>query len=211
MNPSKLVNKLLALLLASTVITISLGSIASAHVTVKPAEVVTAGFQTFTVSVPNEKDIPTTSVKLVIPEGLAHISPTQKSGWKIAVDKTDATVKSITWQGGTINVDMRDEFTFSAQVPDKATELQWKAYQTYSDGTVVSWDQATDGGHDDTNKNSGPFSVTKVVTETEQTLAIQQAEQVALDARNSASRSMYVAVAGIIIGLVAVYLATRRK
>ena len=198
-----------------SVLALTFSATASAHVTVKPAEVVTAGFQTFTVSVPNEKDIPTTSIKLVMPSGLEHVSPTQKAGWQIDIEKEGegegAVVKSITWSGSTVGAGFRDDFTFSAKVPDNATKLQWKAYQTYSDGTVVSWDKADEGGHGEVAANSGPFSVTKVVAETAQDAAAKKTEQAAVDAKNSANTALYAAIAGVVLGLVGVYFGTRKK
>src|SRR5687768_3143391 len=65
----------------------TVASPASAHVTVKPAEVLTASFQTFTVSVPNEKDEPAIEVRVLIPPGLQHVMPTVKPGWNITSQK----------------------------------------------------------------------------------------------------------------------------
>ena len=210
-----LIGKLPVIGVFISVLALAFSATASAHVTVKPAEVVTAGFQTFTVSVPNEKDIPTTSIKLVMPTGLEHVSPTQKAGWQIDIEKEgegeSAVVKSITWSGSTVGAGFRDDFTFSAKVPDNAAELQWKAYQAYSDGTGVSWDKADEGEHGELAANSGPFSVTKVVAETVQDAAVKKTEQAAVDAKNSANTALYAAVAGVTIGLLGVYLATRRK
>lgn len=192
-------------------------SSAFAHVTVKPAEVVAAGYQTFTVNVPNEKPIPTVSVKLLMPDSIASATPTQKAGWEI-VKETEGTgesakTKSLTWQGGAITDGTRDEFTFSAKVPEKAGELQWKAYQTYSDGTVVAWDQASEGGHghDGEESNSGALSVTKVVSESSDTAAVQKADQAAADAKVASERSLYVAIAALALGVVGIFLATRKK
>lgn len=190
-------------------------SSASAHVVVKPAEVVTAGFQTFSIGVPNEKEIPTTSVKLVIPEGLSFVSPTQKAGWEISVEKEGegeaATVKSITWNGA-VAAGFRDDFTFSGKVPSEVTELQWKAYQTYSDGTVVSWDKAESGsGHDSEDAKSGPFSVTKVVASTAADASVKSASKTAADAKSSADVALYVGIASVLVGLVGVYFGTRKK
>lgn len=196
------------------IVTVAMGTPASAHVVVKPAEAATASFQTFTIGVPNEKDIPTTSIKVLIPEGVKHVTPTQKAGWKISVQTSgpsdDAAVTSITWSNGTVAKGMRDDFTFSGQVPAEATELQWKAYQTYSDGTVVSWDQSSEGGHG-SDKTAGPFSVTKVVTQTAQEGALKQAEQTAVDAQNSAATALYVGLAGLLVGLAGIFLGTRKK
>lgn len=190
---------------------LTFGGVASAHVVVKPAEVVTAGFQTFTVSVPNEKDMPTTSLKLNIPVGMKHVSPTTKTGWNIDVAKEGET-SVIAWSGGTIENGFRDDFTFSGQVPDQATELQWKAYQTYADGTTVAWDKATSGhSHDSEDKNTGPFSVTQVVPESAVVTSAKQTEQAAADAKTLAQRALYIGVAGVVIGLGGVYMAIRKK
>lgn len=190
------------------IITFSIVGSASAHVTVKPAEVATAGFQTFTMSVPNEKDIPTTRIKLVMPAGLQHVAPTNKSGWQIDIEKDGEIVKSITWKDGAINDGFRDDFTFSAQVPAQPTELQWKAYQTYSDGTVVSWDQSSqDKNHNSQNSNQGPFSVTKVVASTETTAPTNAVD----DISTKADRALYVGVAGVIVGLFGIFVATRKR
>jgi len=105
----------------------------------------TGAYQTFSVDVPAEKNSPTVSVKLDTPESLTDVTPTVKPGWTIKVDKhgegEDAMVTAITWSGGEIGAGYRDEFTFSAKTPDQPADLQWKAYQTYGDGTTVSWDQ----------------------------------------------------------------------
>lgn len=188
----------------------------SAHVTVKPAEVPTSAFQTFVVGVPNEKDIPTTIIKLEIPSGLKYVSPTTKPGWQIDIEKDgtgeDTTVKSITWTAGTIDEDFRDEFTFSAQAPAQAGELQWKAYQTYSDGTVVSWDQPESSeGHEEESSNSGPFSVTKVVAETNEAAAISDVQKTANEANDTADRALYVGIAGVVVGLIAIAIALLRR
>jgi len=157
---------------------------AQAHVTVKPAETGIATCQTFTVSVPVEKDLPTTGVRLSIPAGVTAVMPNAKAGWKIdlnyipadagAADHKDAErprkqVTEIAWTGGVIPAGQRDEFVFSAKVPSVESTLQWKAYQQYQDGSVVAWERdprepaaKNAAGRSDFSK-SGPFSQTKVV------------------------------------------------
>lgn len=158
-------------------------NITLAHVVVRPAEVGIGAFQTFTIGVPTEKDIATVGVRLVIPEGLEHTRPNVKPGWKISIKKTgegeEAVVSEISWTGGWIPADQRDDFFFSAKVPSTETKLLWKAYQTYSDGSVVSWDVDPVAAEDTHNaesaegapeapaeedfSKSGPYSVTTVV------------------------------------------------
>ena len=84
---------------------------ASAHVVVKPLRVGIASFQTFDTSVPSEKDIPTVSLRLIIPSGLSYVTPTVKPGWKIDIKKEGDAAKEITWSGGVIPPDQRDDFT----------------------------------------------------------------------------------------------------
>lgn len=201
--------------LVIAILALSTTSTTFAHVTVKPSEVVSAGYQTFTINVPNEKEIPTTSVKVLIPGDVKSVTPTQKAGWQIAVEKEGegeaALTKSVTWSDGSIGDGLRDEFTFSAKVPEKTGELQWKAYQTYSDGTVVSWDKETEDGHGHGDGSSGPLSITKIVSDTTSDVTLRQSEKAAADARVTADRASYIGATGVLIGLVGVFFATRRK
>jgi uncharacterized protein YcnI len=137
-------------------------------VVVKPSQAGVASFVTFTVSVPNEKDVATTEVRLLIPDGLAYVTPTVKPGWKITVEKDKGgAVTVISWVGS-LPPGFRDDFTFSAQVPAQPGELAWKAYQTYKGNVVVAWDldPKDPAAHDHEalqKTGKGPYSVTKVV------------------------------------------------
>jgi uncharacterized protein YcnI len=174
-----------------TVITVSLvvsilfnASSAFAHVVVKPNQAGVGATQGFSVGVPNEKDNPTIGLRLVIPEGLMHVSPNVKLGWTINVKQEGASedaahtsggskVTEISWTGGSIPAGQRDDFMFTAQVPSSETTLKWNAYQTYQDGTVVSWDQdpetmkklSENQKEENEKQGKGPLSVTKVVND----------------------------------------------
>ncbi len=209
------VQKIGMITVIASIVALAFGAPAAAHVVVKPAEVMTAGFYTFTVGVPNEKEVPVSEVKLLIPNGVRHVSPTQKAGWEISLEKegegTAQKVTSITWRGGTIAVDFRDDFLFSAQTPDGATQLEWRAYQTYADGTTVAWDRAAEGGHGG-DDNTGPFSVTKVVAEDpNKASSLKEAEQKADEATSAAQTAFYVGVAGVVVGLIGIFLGSRKR
>lgn len=138
-----------------------------AHVIVHPSSVGVAAFQEFTMSVPAEKDT-TVAIKLLIPDGLQMVIPNVKAGWTITEKKTgsgdSAIVTEIDWTGGSIPPGQRDDFLFQAQVPAKEATLQWKAYQIYSDGSVVAWDHAP--SKDPTDDSAPPpYSTTKVVND----------------------------------------------
>lgn len=206
------IKKLPLLGMIVSVLVLAFSSSASAHVVVSPKQVLTAERATFAVSVPNEHDSPVVVVRLVIPEGLASVRPYAKQGWNIEVTKTgegeNTKVTEIVWTsvGADVPVDLKDDFLFGAKAPEKTIELKWKAYETYADGRVVGWEQEPSEAED-----SKPYSVTKVISETAQDAATKKVDTAAAEAEAVANRSLYIAVAGVIMGLVAIFLATRRK
>ena len=176
-------------------LTLFSSNLAFAHAVVKPNIAGIAAYQVFTVSVPSEKDVATTGVRLVLPEGLESITPTVKPGWIIDIitEKTGKTVKNdnemdtpeykpkeITWTAGVIPPHLRDEFTFQVKLPSKVATLAWKVYQTYKDGSVVAWELSpTDSqskgqaGKSDFSK-FGPYSTTKVLDDLANTKVVAE-------------------------------------
>lgn len=145
---------LLALFLA-----LGFAGVASAHVKVQPSQVAAGSYQVFTLRVPSEKDAPltTTEIKVEVPDGVDVSSFEPKAGWTYATEKnSDGKITSFTWKatGEGLGAGEFAQFNYQGKVADNATELVWKAHQTYSDGTVVDWTGAPDA---DT-----PASVTSV-------------------------------------------------
>src|SRR5271155_724449 len=93
---------------------------AFAHVIVYPHQVGIAATQDFTVSVPNERDNPVVSVRLILPQGLSDVLPNATQGWTITTKAKgsgdNAVVTEIDWSNGSIPVGQREEFIFQAQV-----------------------------------------------------------------------------------------------
>lgn len=147
----------------------------SAHVSVTPNKVGIASSQDFTVNFGIEKDIPTTEIRLVIPEGVENVSPYIKPGWKIDVKKSghgeEAKITEITWKDGSVQPGFRETFQFKAQVPPEEGTVKWKAYQTYADGSVQTWDQEPMTGMSDKQNEEmektgkGPYSETKIIND----------------------------------------------
>jgi uncharacterized protein YcnI len=134
-----------------------------AHVTVSPSEVPRGGFQVLTFRMPNEEDDANT-VKLEVtfpadqPLAFASVQPTP--GWQVKVDNeklaqpiqsddgpvTEA-VSKITWSGGSLGPGEFQQFYVSAgPFPDSGDSMEFKAVQTYSNGDVVRWIEATPAG-----------------------------------------------------------------
>ena len=175
-------------------------ALASAHVVVTPAKVDVGQELVFSISVPNEQSTPVTDLKLTIPSGVTDVSPTVVPGWTIQTTKSGDDISGIEWTGGTIPVGQRIDFSFGATAPANATTLDWKAYQTYGDGTVVTWDQ-TPAGSDDATGNKGPYSRTMVIND----LA---SASTPLNTRDNWALGF--GVAGTVLGLVAVFVRRRR-
>lgn len=147
---------------------------AFAHSTVAPAAVQPSRYQDFSLSVPTEREVPTTAIRLLIPEGLERVRPFAKQGWKIELvkDDTGEQVREIHWSGGSILPEQKEVFQFTARTPAEEGELVWKAYQTYEGGEVVAWDRDPKSAPEgETVPN--PYSVT-AVAEAEPALSPQQ-------------------------------------
>ena len=189
-----------------------------AHMIVKPNTVGIASIQNFSLGVPTEKDGTTVGVRLLIPDGLGDVTPDVKSGWKITVKKNgtadDSPVTEIDWTGGSIPSGQRDEFIFSAEVPASPTTLIWKAYQTYDDGSIVTWDQppATEAASpaDTTTATNGSYSQTTVINDL--TSSPNPANNTASVSNSTSSNFlMPLAFLALILSVVSIGIQLRRK
>ncbi len=117
--------------------------IASAHVTVFPKEATQGSYEKFTVRVPTEKDVPTVKVEIKFPVDAVAISRFEpKAGWNYEITKdAGGAITGVVWTalGSGLSKTEFGEFNMQGKVADKATQIAWKAYQTYQDGSVVEW------------------------------------------------------------------------
>ncbi|HWY61694.1 MAG TPA: DUF1775 domain-containing protein [Rhizomicrobium sp.] len=126
-----------------------LASPAMAHVRVLPFSSKTGGQQTYTMKVPTEVKVPTTSVELEIPAGVSIISIADPAETR----KLDGRIVSITWKTD-IAPDQSRDFNFVAINPKTDQDMAWKAHQHYADGTSRDWVDAP--------KTKSPASITKL-------------------------------------------------
>lgn len=143
---------------------------AYAHVIVHPNQVGIAATQEFTITMPNEKHIPTVALRLLIPKGVIEVLPNETPNWNVSEKIKNNNVTEIDWTNGNLPVGQRVDFLFQAQVPPTPTTLDWKTYQTYSDGEVVSWDQSPQPTQSMDMKQMdfskyGPYSTTQVIND----------------------------------------------
>jgi uncharacterized protein YcnI len=126
-----------------------LASSAQAHVRVLPFESKTGAQQTYTMKVPTEGKVTTTSVELEVPAGVSVISIVDPAETK----KVAGRITSITWKTE-ILPDQSKDFNFVAVNPKTDQDMAWKAHQHYADGTSRDWV--------DLPKTKSPASVTKL-------------------------------------------------
>lgn len=119
-----------------------------AHVHASSDNAVRGGMAVVTFEVPNESSTgATTSALTVTLPNVTSVRTESTPGWIATLDRDAAsgTVRSVTWTaapGGGIGPDQFGLFRISLQLPDADT-VSFPATQTYADGTVVKWDQAT--------------------------------------------------------------------
>ena len=151
----------------ATAVLVLLPTVAYAHVTVNPDTTAAESYSSLTFRVPTESDSASTE-KLVVdlPTDTPFLSVTPRSlpGWDVEVEvaKLDepfevegATVDEapvrVTWtaeKGKEVPPHEYQEFAVRVgALPEEGTEIVLPAHQTYTDGTVVDWDDlVTDDG-----------------------------------------------------------------
>ncbi|MEO8691729.1 MAG: YcnI family protein [Candidatus Saccharimonas sp.] len=199
--------RLLMSVVAASIVALTLPTMAFAHVVVTPKQAEVGARTTFTVSVPNERNVAVSSLKLNIPSGLQSVQPNVTAGWDISIVKdNDGNVRSITWSGS-IPAGQRADLVLKAQTPAKASELNWLAYQTYSDGTVVSWDQDLQASTSDSeNSTSGPYSITSVIDD----LSADKSSDEPADNPSLITLALVFSVAALILSLAGLFIRRRK-
>lgn len=155
-----------ALLLSITCLLLLLATgLAWAHVTVSPKGVPADSYQVLTVRVPTEKDVPTTQIRVEVPQGFIVTGVRPLSGWHNDFEEDGGVIRAITWSGGEIQPQEFQEFAIQAKIPEETGEYSWRAFQTYKDGSVVEWTGPPEeqGGGEMESEDSGPAPVVEVV------------------------------------------------
>ncbi len=184
--------KLLTFTFSMMVIFILFSGVASAHITIQPGETSQGKYEVFTVQVPSESDeVPTTKVEVVIPEEVRITRFEPKPGWTYEVRKDDkGKITSVTWttEGDGLSQIEFIQFNMQGRVDDEATEIVWKTFQTYKDGSVVDWVGAPD--------SEKPASVTVVNPNIVPT---------------SNNVPLYLSVVALIAGLLSLFISLKKR
>ncbi len=118
---------------------------ATAHVTVAAPGAAQGGYAVLTFQVPTESAAASTTQLTVTLPGFTSARTEPLPGWKATVGKdANQHATSVTWiadPGAGIPVGQFQRFVLSVGPLPKEPALSFPAEQTYSDGSVVKWDQ----------------------------------------------------------------------
>ena len=149
-------NRLRVLALGSAAAAVALLAAAgpsSAHVTVHSTDAVQGGYSVLTFRVPTESATASTvklQVQFPTATPIASVLVQPHPGWSFETDSTGSAVSQIVWTADSAATAIKpgefDQFDVSAGPLPKVNVLTFSAIQTYSDGSVVKWDEVAAPG-----------------------------------------------------------------
>ncbi|MEX2272595.1 MAG: DUF1775 domain-containing protein [Vicinamibacterales bacterium] len=142
-------------LIAFTTFVLAVPAIAAAHVGVRPRESKLNAEEHYSVRVPTEGAVSTTSVRFEVPAGVTVLDVPKPSVGTVDVKREGDRIVEITWTRE-IKPKESAEFMFHAKNPSSGEAILWKAHQNFADGTTTSWVDAPGAG-----RRTGP--VTKLI------------------------------------------------
>jgi uncharacterized protein YcnI len=116
--------------LVGAFLTLPVSAPARAHVVVSPEEVTARDYATLTVSVPTEKEVPTTKIRVEVPDGFILFGVQPVPGWDYSLEEDGGLITAVTWSGGEIKPKEFQQFLVQAQAPEEPGEYPWRAFQT---------------------------------------------------------------------------------
>jgi uncharacterized protein YcnI len=158
---------------------------ASAHVTARADSTTTGSFSQISLRVPNESPTAgTVKLQVQLPQDkpFAFLSVKPVPGWTIKVEQATLpepievegttitkAARTITWtaaKGTQIRPGEYQEFAVSAGPLPAAGELLLPATQTYSDGTIVQWDEPTPASGEEPEHPAPAIDILPATTDT---------------------------------------------
>jgi periplasmic copper chaperone A len=202
---------------------------AQAHVHVRPDSTVAGSDTELAFTVPSESpSASTTALSITLPQDhpFAEVSARVTPGWTVKVS-TDALPEPVVIEGATLTKaahvvtwtatsgfaippeQYQDFYLSVGPLPDSG-DVMFTAKQTYSDGSVVAWDQPAVAGAQEPERPAPSFAITPaadapVADEAE----AEPAEEAAVSSRDGFSRLL--GGAGLLAGLGAIGLMVARR
>ena len=110
--------------------------VAEGHISIWPRESTAGATEKYTLRVPTEGKVTTTSVDLEVPEGVTVETLAVPAGWKQDIKRQGDRITAITWNLA-IKPGEFVEFSFIARNPKDKSQIVWKLRQHFADGSVA--------------------------------------------------------------------------
>ena len=190
---------LLAVLAAVFATAVALAAPASAHVTVNSPGATAGGYAVLTFRVPTESDTASTTKLAVSVPKFQSVSVQRVAGWTYSVKKSGDTVTEIDWTAdgadNAIKPGEFGQFPISVGPLPKTKSVSFGAIQTYSDGSVVQWNQTAAAGSDTEPEHPKP------------TLVLAAADTTAASSSGASDKDDSSSTAPTILSIIALVLA----
>ncbi len=114
------------------------------HADLDPRQSIPNKWETYTVNVPTETDVPTVQVRLLVPREFEIEMLGHTQLWQMAKTRDErGYVKEVTWSGSQIPPQTFGEFKLLIRNPTAPGTYLWKIEQYYEDGSMATWDAQT--------------------------------------------------------------------
>ena len=123
---------------------ISLAATAWGHSDLDPRQSIPNKWETYTLNVPTETEVPTVQVRLLVPREFEIEMLEHSQVWHITRTRDErGYIREVSWSGSTIPPQTFAEFRLLVRNPTAPGTYVWKIEQYYQDGTVASWEAQT--------------------------------------------------------------------
>ena len=122
----------------------SLVATAWSHSDLDPRQSIPNKWETYTLNVPTETEVPTVQVRLLVPREFEIELLEHSQVWQITRER-DARgyIREVTWSGSSIPPQTFAELKLLVRNPTPPATYIWKIEQYYQDGTVATWEAQT--------------------------------------------------------------------
>ncbi|MDZ7379128.1 MAG: YcnI family protein, partial [candidate division KSB1 bacterium] len=115
-----------------------------AHSDLDPRQSIPNKWETYTLNVPTETEVPTVRVRLLVPREFEIEMLEHSQIWQITKERDErGYIREVTWQGSTIPPQTFTEFKLLVRNPVTPGTYVWKIEQYYEDGTMATWEAPT--------------------------------------------------------------------
>lgn len=121
-----------------------LATAAWGHIDLDPRQSLSKRWETYTVRIPNETQVPTVKIHVVVPEAFEIEMVEHSEIWQIETSRDDrGFVRELTWSGGRIPPQTFGEVKFLARNPEKPGLYNWQFTQYDETGDAAPWKTQT--------------------------------------------------------------------